>query len=213
MLKDFKTLQAIDVSKYTEKRDGFDYLNWARCKALLHENGAEIVMWEPYTNEKGSSLIMSDREFHDKDGNVSNCCYEVRVRITIDDLVFEQQAPLMSGKTPVKDYYLTAQQVYNAQARAFVKGVAIRTGLGFDLWLKEDTGPGMDEDLSQHKIWAIRKRFEQTFSQLIAKGQNMPDIMGACNSNEKIIKRAMDALTYLEDIEPLLRKLNRDTRA
>ena len=57
MIPRFDVLRTVDVSQYTEKRDGFDYLNWARCKALLHEQGAEVVTWEPVTNEKGSSLI------------------------------------------------------------------------------------------------------------------------------------------------------------
>ena len=35
-LKSFKELRKIDIAPYIEKRDGFDYLNWAKCIALLH---------------------------------------------------------------------------------------------------------------------------------------------------------------------------------
>ena len=30
MIKSYEEMRKVDVSKYTEKRDGFDYLNWAK---------------------------------------------------------------------------------------------------------------------------------------------------------------------------------------
>ena len=49
MLKSYDELRKIDVSPYTEKRDGADYLNWAKCIDLLHENGVivpyYILIW------------------------------------------------------------------------------------------------------------------------------------------------------------------------
>ena len=47
MLKSYEELVRVDVSQYCEKRDGFTYLNWAKCIELLRENGATIVYWEP----------------------------------------------------------------------------------------------------------------------------------------------------------------------
>lgn len=41
MLKSYDDLRKIDVSKWTEKRSGADYLNWAKVVDLLHENGAK----------------------------------------------------------------------------------------------------------------------------------------------------------------------------
>ena len=38
----------------------------------------------------------------------------------------------------VKDNSMSQQRVWNSMCRAFVKCVAIHTGLGFDLWLKEE---------------------------------------------------------------------------
>ena len=43
MLKSYKEMRNIDVSKWVDKRDGADYLNWAKVVDLLHENGAEKV--------------------------------------------------------------------------------------------------------------------------------------------------------------------------
>ena len=56
----------------------------------------------------------------------------------IDDQVYEMQTPVMNGANPVKDNSMSQQRVWNSMCRAFVKCVAIHTGLGFDLWLKEE---------------------------------------------------------------------------
>ena len=126
-LKSFNELRKLDVSKYIKERDKAKYLPWAICVDLLHQNGAEKVYFEPLTNDKGSSLFMSDKTFTDKNGNTNNC-YEVAVKVFIDDLVFVVREPLMNGANPVKDNSLSQQRVGNAQKRAFVKGVAIHTG-------------------------------------------------------------------------------------
>ena len=36
MLKSYEDLRKIDVSKWVEKSDGADYLNWAKVVDLLH---------------------------------------------------------------------------------------------------------------------------------------------------------------------------------
>ena len=64
MLKSYEELVRVDVSQYCEKRDGFTYLNWAKCIELLRENGATIVYWEPVPDPRtGSSLRKTDIEF------------------------------------------------------------------------------------------------------------------------------------------------------
>lgn len=169
MLKTWDELYNLDIRQYVKNRDGADYLPWPSCMKLLHENGAKVVWFEPCTNANGSSLFMSDQVYTDKN-KVTNRCYEVRVKIVIDDLVFEAQYPLMNGSNPVKDNSMSQQRVWNAQTRAFVKGVAMRTGLGFNLWLKEDMDTNTDEDLSKHNIFAIRERMQQQCTALVKKG-------------------------------------------
>lgn len=138
MLKSYKELVKVDVSQYCEKRDGFTYLNWAKCIELLRENGATIVYWEPIPDpQTGSSLRKTDIEFKDKNGN-TNRCYETRIKVVIDDKEYEMQTPVMNGANPVKDNSMSQQRVWNSMCRAFVKCVAIHTGLGFNLWLKEE---------------------------------------------------------------------------
>lgn len=141
MLKPFEELVKIDVKPYCFKRDGFLYLNWAVCIRLLHENGAEKVYFEPVMNEKtGGSLFYSEVEFKDKNG-VANRCYETKIKIVIDDDVFYMQSPVMNGQNPVKDNSMNQLRVWNSMCRSFVKGVAIHTGLGFNLWIDEERNP------------------------------------------------------------------------
>lgn len=140
-LKSYKEMRDVDVLPYCEERDGMMYLNWAKCIDLLHENGAEIVYWIPIPDEKtGSSLRMTDTVFTDSKNN-TNKCYETRIRVVIDDKEYEMQTPVMNGSNPVKDNSMSQQRVWNSMCRAFVKCVAIHTGLGFNLWLKEEMQP------------------------------------------------------------------------
>ncbi len=140
-IKSYKEMREIDVRPYCEERDGMLYLNWAKCIALLHENGAEKVDWMPIPDEKtGSSLRMTEQTFTDSKGN-TNRCYETRIRVVIDDDEYEMQTPVMNGTNPVKDNSMSQQRVWNSMCRAFVKCVAIHTGLGFNLWLKEEMKP------------------------------------------------------------------------
>lgn len=206
MIKPYAEMRKIDVTPYCEMREAKDnkgqkiqvpYLNWAKCIDLLYQNGAEKVFFEPVVLANGSSLIMSDAEFKDKDG-IRNKCYEVRVRITIDDLVFESQFPLMNGSNPVKDNSLTQQRVWNAQTRAFVKGVAMRTGLGFDLWIKDDTGMEQDEDLNAHKLFKIKERMQTLYTNLIKKGMSTKEIAEKLGKTEDEIRVIF---TYFEQLD------------
>lgn len=145
-LKSYEELRKIDVTPYCEPRDGFLYLNWAKCIELLHDNGAEKVYFEPIPDEKtGNSLRMTEIAFADSKGN-TNRCYETRIRVVIDDLTFEMQTPVMNGTNPVKDNSMNQNRVWTSMCRAFVKGVAIHTGLGFSLWLNEEDHKGTFED-------------------------------------------------------------------
>ena len=195
MIKSWQEMYNIDVLPLCEKREAKDdkgkkiqvpYLNWAMCMKLLHDNGAETVYFEPCVNANGSSLFMSDQTFIDKN-DISNRCYEVRVKIVIDDLEFEAQYPLMNGSNPVKDNSMTQQRVWNAQTRAFVKGVAVRTGLGFGLWVKNDEAGDQTpvEDLSSHSIFAIRERMQMKCTELVKRGMSTKEIAQALGINEQ----------------------------
>lgn len=208
MLKPFEELRKLDISKHVEKRDGKDYLNWAKCIDLLHENGASMVYFTPLTDEHGSSLFMSYREFTDKSEN-KNKCYEVAVQIVIDDLEFTMRSPVMNGSNPVKDNSMSQQRVWNAQTRAFVKGVAIRTGLGFGLWVKDDPDGDLagEDDLSRHDIFKIKKRIEQLITAKMQKGLSQDDLLSELGMKQKQFDNVMNFFGYIYSIEQKLLRL------
>ena len=141
MLKSFDELREVNVLPFCEKRDGLDYLNWAKCIDLLHKYGAKKVYFTPIPNPRtGGSLYYTDISFVDKN-KVENRCYETRIEVVIDDNYYIMQSPVMNGVNPVKDNSMSQQRVWNSMCRSFVKCVAINTGLGFNLWLKEENIP------------------------------------------------------------------------
>lgn len=212
MIKPYAEMRKIDVTPYVEQRDGNDYLNWAKCVDLLHQNGAEVVYFEPCVNENGSSLFMSDQVFTDGN-NVSNRCYEVRVHIVIDDLEFDAQYPLMNGKNPVKDNSMTQQRVWNAQTRAFVKGVALRTGLGFGLWSNNVEEQVQEEDPYKHSLKVIKERMETEVTSLMKKGYSVSDIAKELGMDEDVFKSKFSLFAELSRIEKkLLELLNSDSK-
>ena len=170
MLKSYEELRAIDVKPFCEERDGLTYLNWAKCIELLHDNGAEKVYFEPIPDEKtGSSLRMTEVAFEDSKHN-TNRVYETRIKVVIDDLEFIMQTPVMNGSNPVKDNSMNQNRVWTSMCRAFVKGVAIHTGLGFSLWLKEESAKGkfindipIDEKPADEAQIKCLKHYAETF--------------------------------------------------
>ena len=185
-LKPYNELVKIDVLPFCEKRKAKDdngrtveipYLNWAMCKQLLHENGAGEVYYTPRMNQEGSYVFQSIPTAN-KDGRRGGC-YFVSVEIHIDDLVFTHDMPLMNGSLVVYEDTVNQLRIANSHARAFVKGVAIRTGLGFGLWVKGDE-INQEDDLSGHSIKAIKKLVEERFH---PKAVYVCDIYPSCGAN------------------------------
>lgn len=215
LTKTFDEMMQIDVLPFCELREAKDdrgnkiqvpYLNWAQCKKLLHQNGAEFVNFTPCVNEHGSSLFMSEQVFEDKNG-ITNRCYEVRVKVQIDDKIYEGQYPLMNGSNPVKDNSMTQQRLWNAQTRAFVKTVAMVTGLGFGLWCtgKDEELLDQEEDLSKHSLAAVKERFMQEYTHVLKKnGLAAKDVADALDMTVDEVKAVF---SYFEILERFERKL------
>lgn len=214
-LKSYEELRKIDVSQWVEKRDKADYLNWAKVIDLLHENGAETVYFEPVVNEKtGSSLYMTEQEFIDSKDN-SNRVYETAVKIVIDGLEFIQRGPVMNGSNPVKDNSMSQQRLWNCQTRLFVKGVAIRTGLGFNLWLKEEQENeknNWEDDLSKHDIFKIKERCQQVYTTKLKQGLSVKDIADRLRKTEDEIKAIFSYFDTLSNFEKDLSNIDTKSR-
>lgn len=214
MLKPYSELVKIDVLPYCDKREAKDdrgkkvqvpYLNWATCKNLLHENGAESVYFVPLKAQNGSYLFMS-AEVENKDGRRTGCWF-VSVEIHIDDRTFTMDMPLMNGSLVVYEDTLNQLRIANAHARAFVKGVAIHTGLGFSLWCTDkDTEPDPD-DLSGHSILAIKRRIETELTAKMQKGMDMDDILSALRINRRQFDNTIKAIDNIQWLESQILKL------
>ena len=215
MLKSYEELRKVDVSKWVEKRDEADYLNWAKVVDLLHENGATKVYFEPVVNPNtGSSLYMTEQIFTDKNG-ISNRVYETAVKIVIDDLEFIQRGPVTNGSNPVKDNSMTQQRLWNCQTRLFVKGVAIRTGLGFNLWLKEEEKNEKDnweDDLSKHNIFKIKERCQQIYTQKMKTGLTTKEIAERLHKSEDEVKAIFSYFDILNNFEKDLSNIDTKSR-
>lgn len=216
MLKGYNELRKIDVSKFTEERDGAEYLNWAKCIDLLHENGAEQVYFVPLTNLNGSSLFMSENTFETGSATTkkTNRCYETRIEIHIDNKTYIMHSPVMNGANPVQDNSMTQQRVWNSMCRSFVKGVAIYTGLGFDLWLKEEDkiSKQKDDDLSKHDIFKIKERCQIIYTQKMKDGLTTKEIAEKLHKTEDEVKALFSYFDTLSNFERDLANIDTKSR-
>ena len=198
--KSYAEMLKVDVKPYLKQRDGADYLPWAACKQLLHDNGAEVVMFHPIPGPDGSTLHMSSAEFKDKNG-VANRVYEVVVQIQIDSLEWETVYPVMNGNSPVKDNSMSQLRVHNAIRRAFVKGVAERTGLGFHLWMDVDDMPDEWEDLSKHSLRKCKQRLQELVTDKINQGIPLNVIADRLGLDEDSFKAKFSLYNELVPLE------------
>lgn len=203
-IKSWNEMRSLDISKYVKQRDKADYLPWASCLFLLYENGAERVGIEPLTDERGSSLFMSDQVFTDKTGS-TNRCYEVRIKVLIDNSTYLFSYPVLNGINAVRDNLMNQNAVHKAQMRAFVKCVAINTGLGFDLWLDDADIETDTDDLSKHNLLSIKERMQIAYTKAIKKGMSTKDIAGKLEMTEDEVKVYF---TYFAQLQRFEEKLN-----
>ena len=204
MLKSWNEMRSLDISKYVKQRDKADYLPWAECLKLLYENGAEKVTIHTLTDANGSSLFMSDQVFTDKSGG-TNRCYEVRLEVTIDSETYTFSYPVMNGINAVRDNLMNQNAVHKAQMRAFVKCVAINTGLGFDLWRDDSDIENDTDDLSKHSLFAVKERMQQAYTRVIKKGMSTGDIAKAVNKTEDEVRLLF---TYFDQLNRFEQELN-----
>ena len=204
MLKSYEDLRKVDVSEFTEKRDGADYLPYNKCIDLLHKNGAEVVYFLPVQNPKtGGSLYESETVFEDKNG-VKNRCYETRIEIHIDDKVYYMQSPVMNGANPVKDNSMSQQRVWNSMTRSFVKAVAMYTGLGFNLWLDEEANERNQQNLADqyHDIMKGQNRVFETITAIQKKGNmTVGDIAQKMERTEDELRTYLKYFSILNNLE------------
>ena len=213
MLKSFSELVKLDVRPFCDVRDAKDengkvikvpYLSWARCVKLLHENGAETVWYAPVECPETKTYLWPQAKVVTSKGRETECWF-VRVLIHIDDTE-SYDTPLLNGSLVVYSDTLNQLRINNALARAFVKGVAVRTGLGFDLWAEGDGDDGED-DLSRHSIFAIKERLERLITMKERNGLDHNDLLRGLGINEKQLVQLMGYFAKLDALEKAVSKL------
>lgn len=213
-LASYVELRKVDVSRWIDKRDGAEYLNWAKCIDLLHENGAEDVYFEPIVNERtGSSLYMTEQIFTDSKNN-TNRVYETAVKVVVDDKEWIFRGPVTNGANPVKDNSMSQQRLWNCQTRLFVKCIAIHTGLGFDLWLKEEDkiSKQQEDDLSKHDIFKIKERCQIIYTQKMKEGLSTKEIAEKLHKTEDEVKALFSYFDTLSSFEKDLANIDTKSR-
>lgn len=215
MLKSYDELRQIDVTPFCEKRDGADYLPYNKCIDLLRENGAETVYFLPVPNPKnGSSLYETDTVFEDKNG-ITNRCYETKIEIHIDNNVYYMQSPVMNGANPVKDNSMSQQRVWNSMTRSFVKAVAIYTGLGFSLWLKEEENDRKAQYAADayHDILKVQERVFETVTAIQKKGDmTVAQIAERLGRTEEEFRQYMSQYKILSVVENNLNNILKELK-
>ena len=128
---------------------------------------------------------------------------------------FIQRGPVTNGSNPVKDNSMTQQRLWNCQTRLFVKGVAIRTGLGFDLWLKDELKSEKDnweDDLSKHNIFKIKERCQQIYTQKLKEGLTVKEIAERLHKTEDEVKALFSYFDTLSNFERDLANIDTKSR-
>ena len=99
---------------------------------------------------------------------------------------------------------IAQSDIHNATQRAMVKCVATNWGLGLKLWQKEDREALKKpaDDLSFHSLNAIKRRFQEEYTEKLKKHMSAEDIakgLGKTVDEVKTIFTYFDQLTRFEE--------------
>lgn len=132
-LKSFKELRELDLSEFLQKKPTFyknkegkmvkttedkwlDYIEWAVVLDLLYKNGAKSVSFLSEMHPSFTNTLL--------------------ISLSIDGVEFKTSYPIINGNSIISNP--NQMDIHKAELRGFVKAVAIHTGLGLGLWMKEE---------------------------------------------------------------------------
>lgn len=215
MVKPFGEMLRLDLDTYVSKKPVFkknkasgqydkvgelDYLNWADCLMLLHENGAESVRF-------GNVKSAGDHPVFLLNGGVPF----VRVFVEVDGDRRELDYPVIDGSANVTVEKMTQGDVHNATQRGFVKCVAINWGLGLSLWQKEERDEAQrrrpEDNLEYHNIMAIKTRVERYITGKLQGGMSMEDILSILQLSQAQYRNIMKYFDGIAAFEQRLARL------
>lgn len=176
-----------------------DYLSWPDCLWLLHQNGAEKVVY-------GNVRSGSDHPLFLIDGRAPF----VRVYVEVDGDRRELDYPVIDGSRDISMDKLVQSDIHNATQRGFVKCVAINWGLGLSLWQKEEKEDGNrrkpSDDLEFHNIMAIKERVNRFITSKLQGGMSMEDVLSGLQLSQAQFSTVMK---YFDGIATFEQRLSR----
>lgn len=213
MIKNFIEMSRVDVMPFCEKRKAKDengrqveipYLPWVKCLTLLYENGAEHVSYKPLESEDGSPVFTTGFETTDKNGRVTGN-YFVKVQVEVDDKKYLITYPIMNGTAVVYRDTLNQLRISNSIQRAFVKCIAVETGLGISLWEKDDETSDdkrkrQDDDVFSHNPMMVKEAIEILMTDKMSGGKTKDNILAEIGVNEKqfdLILKCLNNAAYI----------------
>ncbi|CDQ39502.1 Sak single strand annealing protein [Virgibacillus salexigens] len=187
-LKSFKDLFNLDLTKEVAKRPvkknsnlQLDYLEWANCIKLLHEHGAETVRYGMNKNENNYPC------FYDHNGEAPF----VSVWVEIDGQRYEEDYPVVNGIYVVNSP--NQLEINRAKQRGFVKAVAINTGLGLSLWIKEEQlindDKEIQKEMNQDESRTLNDQITRLFAQALTKVGNKETLYGILQSSKEEVSK------------------------
>ncbi len=185
-LKPFNELFNVDISSETVSRPvkrgsdvALDYLEWANCIKLLYEHGAEKVSYGMQKNSKGYPC------FYNHNGESPF----VTVWVDIDGEVYEEDYPIINGMYPIANP--TQLDINKAKQRGFVKAIAINTGLGLSLWIKEEqvinSDPSLQQETTSNETQTLNDQITRLFARALQKIGDKDELYAIIQSDQKAI--------------------------
>ena len=108
---------------------------------------------------------------------------------------------------------MSQQRVWNSMTRSFVKAVAMYTGLGFDLWLKEEDNERKAQAQADvyHDILKVQERVFETVTAIQKKGNlSLAQIAEKMGRTEDELKQYINMYKVLYAVENNLNLLLRE---
>ena len=211
-IKNFAELMELDLKEHISKKpilkkEGgewkkigeLDYLSWPDCLWLLHQNGANKVVY-------GNVRSGADHPLFLIDGRAPF----VRVYVEVDGDRRELDYPVIDGSRDISMDKLVQSDIHNATQRGFVKCVAINWGLGLSLWQKEEKEDGNrrkpSDDLEFHNIMAIKERVNRFITSKLQGGMSMEDVLSGIQLSQAQFSTVMK---YFDGIATFEQRLSR----
>lgn len=211
-IKNFAELMELDLKEHISKKpilkkEGgewkkigeLDYLSWPDCLWLLHQNGANKVVY-------GNVRSGADHPLFLIDGRAPF----VRVYVEVDGDRRELDYPVIDGSRDISMDKLVQSDIHNATQRGFVKCVAINWGLGLSLWQKEEKDDGNrrkpSDDLEFHNIMAIKERVNRFITSKLQGGMSMEDVLSGLQLSQAQFSTVMK---YFDGIATFEQRLSR----